>query len=167
MQDLIVPCITKWYSYNSSVAPGTVANCVRQAKSYVKFTVLYNIPPLHPTDIHLCMYAQYLSNSHSCPQTVKNYISGAKTWVAEHGASIQPFLSRELDQLTKGYAKKSTHVPKRAYPLTVSHLAVISNYVRANPALPFSILPCIIVGLKCFLRASNASMGRPSYPPGT
>lgn len=143
-------------SYNSSVAPGTLANRIRQAKSYVKFAVLCNnVLPLHPTELQLCMYAQYLKNLHPCPRTIKNYISGAKTWVAEHGGSVQPFFSRDLDQLTKGYSKNSDHVPKRALPLSVSHLLIIANYVRSNPALHFSVLPCIVIGFKCFLRSSN------------
>lgn len=107
------------------------------------------------TDLQLCMYAQYLKNSHPAPQRVKNYMSGAKTWVAEHGGLIQPFLSRELDQLTKGFVKNSSHVPKRAFPLSVPHLLLISDYVRSNPSLPFSVLPCVVIGFKCFLRSSN------------
>lgn len=142
-------------SYTSSVAPGTLANRARQAKSYVKFSVLYNFNPLQPTDVYLCMYAQYLKNSHPCPRTIKNYMSGAKTWVAEHGGSTQPFESRELEQLSKGFVKNSLHVPKRAFPLSVYHLSLISNYVRSNQLLPFSVLPCILIGFKCFLRSSN------------
>lgn len=142
-------------SYNSSVAPGTLANRLRQAKSYVKFSVLYNFNPLDPTDVQLCMYSQYLKNSHPCPQTIKNYISGAKTWVGEHGGSTQAFFSRELDQITKGFIKKSSHVPQRAFPLSVTHIEIISHYVRSNQSLPFSVLPCIVIGFKCFLRASN------------
>lgn len=142
-------------SYYSSVAPGTLANRARQAKSYVKFAVLYKVEPLQPTELQLCMYAQYLKNLYPCPQTIKNYMSGAKTWVAEHGGSIQPFFSRELDQITKGFVKHSNHVPQRAFPLSVHHLLLISDYVRSNPLLPFSILPCIVIGFKCFLRSSN------------
>lgn len=142
-------------SYKDSVAPGTLANRTRQAKTYVKFSVLYNFSPLCPTDTLLCMYAQYLKNSYPSPQTVKNYISGAKTWVAEHGGQTQPFLSRDLDQLTKGFTKNSTHVPQRAAPLTVSHLLTIADYSSCNPFVPRSVLPCIVIGFKCFLRSSN------------
>lgn len=142
-------------SYKDSVAPGTLNNRMRQAKSFVKFSVLYNFDPLQPTDTHLCMYAQFLKNSHSSPQSVKNYLSGAKTWVAEHGGLTQPFLSRDLDQLTKGFVKNSNHVPMRAAPLNVNHLFMIAEYVQANPFVPRSVLPCIIIGFKCFLRSSN------------
>lgn len=142
-------------SYNAGIAPGTLANRLRQAKSYVRFSVLYNIDPLSPSHLQLCMYGQFLKNTHPCPQTIKNYISGAKTWVAEHGGDIQAFASRELDQITKGFVKMSSHVPKRAFPLDVCHLYIIADYVNSNPVLPVSVLPCIIIGFKCFLRSSN------------
>lgn len=116
---------------------------------------MYEVPPLFPNETELCMYAQYLKNSHPSPQTVKNYMSGAKTWILEHGGNVQPFLSRELDQLTKGFVKFSDHVPSRAAPLSISHLLVIAEYVRCNPYVPCAVLPCIIIGFKCFLRSSN------------
>lgn len=142
-------------SYRDSVAPGTLSNRVRQAKLYVKFCVMYNLDPLHPIVTDVCMYAQYLKNIYPSPQTVKNYISGAKTWVADHGGTVLPFMSRELDQITKGFTKNSTHVPHRAAPLTEQHLLLISNYVRSNHSIPTSVLPCIVIGYSCFLRASN------------
>lgn len=142
-------------SYRTSVAPGTLANRIRQAKSYLKFAVLYDVPYLHPNETQICMYAQYLKNRNESPRTVKNYISGAKTWILEHGGSIQAFLSKELDQLTKGFVKNSDHVPHRAFPLSVSHLLLISDFVHFNTYVPRSIMACIVIGYKCFLRASN------------
>lgn len=101
------------------------------------------------------MYAQYLKNLHPSPQTIKNYISGAKTWIADHGGVIQSFLSRELEQLTKGFVKHSEHVPRRAPPLSVQHLILIADYVCCHPSVPCGVLPCIVIGYKCFLRSSN------------
>lgn len=142
-------------SYSESVAPGTLANRSRQAKLYVKFSVLYDVNPLAPSETEICMYAQYLKNLHLSPQTVKNYISGAKTWIAEHGGSITSFLGRELDQLTKGFTKNSDHVPSRAAPLSVTNLFTMAKYVKFHPCVPCSVLPCIVIGFKCFLRSSN------------
>lgn len=142
-------------SYADSVAPGTAANRARQAKSYVKFNVLYNFNSFAPTISQLCMYAQYLFNTHASPQTVKNYMSGAKTWVLEHTGDVFNFDSHDVQQLVKGFVKKSTHIPSRAYPLSVSNVLTIAHFVNCNPTVPKSVLPCIVIGFKCLLRSSN------------
>lgn len=142
-------------SYTESVAPGTQTNRARQAKSFVKFAVLYNVDHLSPTETDICMYAQYLKNAHSSPQSVKNYISGAKTWVGSHGGNILGFMSKELEQLTKGFVKNSEHVPARAAPLSLHHLLAISCYAISHPYVPLSVMPCLVIGYKCFLRSSN------------
>lgn len=104
-------------SYDESVSSGTAANRLRQAKSYVQFCILYHVDPLAPLVPHLCMYAQYLTKTHASPQTVKNYMSGTRTWVCEHGGAITPFDSHDVSQVIKGFTKRSQHVPARAFPL--------------------------------------------------
>lgn len=78
-------------SYGSSLAPGTLANRLTQAKTYICFAVLYDLNPLKPSSSQLCMFTQYLKNSFAAPATVKNYLSGARTWIAEHGGDLTPF----------------------------------------------------------------------------
>lgn len=142
-------------SYTDSISTGTAANRLRQAKSYIQFCVYYDVNPLYPNISQLCMYAQYLSNSHASPRTVKNYMSGARTWVCEHSGSVICFDSHDVSQIVKGFAKRSQHVPARAFPLSISHILIISDYVSANLSFPKSLMPCIVIGYKCFLRASN------------
>lgn len=142
-------------SYSESVAPGTAANRARQAKAYLQFSVYYDVQHLFPKSSQLCMYAQYLYNSHSSPQSVKNYMSGARTWVTEHGGDPSAFDDHDVQQILKGFVKKSSHVPQRAVPLASHHILQIATYVSFNPAVPKSVLPCIVIGFKCFLRSSN------------
>lgn len=101
------------------------------------------------------MYAQYLTNTYPSPQTVRNYMSGARTWVCEHGGSILNFDSHDVSQLLKGFVKRSEHVPARAFPLSSNHILRICKVVLENWSFPKSIVPCIVIGFKCFLRASN------------
>lgn len=112
-------------SYNDSVSSGTAANRRRQAKSYVQFCVYYDVNPFSPSIYQLCMYAQYLTNTHASPQTVKNYMSGARTWVCEHGGDVCNFDSHDVSQIVKGFTKRSQHVPARAFPLSISHILKI------------------------------------------
>lgn len=142
-------------SYSSSVAPGTAANRKRQAEDYITFALQYQVPYLSPTVTHVCMYAQRLANSHASPNSVKNYLSGAKTWVGEHQGNIQAFFSPQLNQLVKGFVKNSLHVPQRAAPLAPHHLQTICNFLDTYQSVPLGIKPAILIGYSCFLRSSN------------
>lgn len=101
------------------------------------------------------MYVQWLSNVHSSPSTIKNYLSGAKNWVLEHNGSISSFLSYEVGQMQKSVSKHSQHVIKRAAPLFPCHLEVISSFCDYNLATPLSVKPCVLLGHALFLRSSN------------
>lgn len=142
-------------SYQDSIAPGTAANRLTQAKSYLAFAAHYNVPVLSPSLTHLCMYSQFLANSYQAPATMKNYLSGAKTWLSEHGGNISEFSAPELLQLTKGLQKKSQHVPSRAEPLLWPHVRTIIDFIDATPSVPLAAKPCILIAFHTFLRASN------------
>lgn len=101
------------------------------------------------------MFVQWLSNTHSSPSTIKNYLSGAKNWVLEHCGSISGFTSYEVGQMLKSVSKHTQHVVRRAVPLFPSHLVMISAYCDATLAIPLSVKPCVLLGHALFLRASN------------
>lgn len=142
-------------SYSDSVAPGTSANRLTQAKTYITFCVIYQVDPLSPTSSELCMYVQYLKNSFAAPTTVKNYLSGARTWIGEHGGNLNPFSTLEYHQLTAGITKRTVHVPRRAAPLEWHHIKVIVSFLDSSPNIPLAVKPCVLIGYYTFLRSSN------------
>lgn len=142
-------------TYSNSIAPGTAANRLTQARTYVCFSVIYNFEPLSPTSSNLCMYVQYLKNSFAAPTTVKNYLSGARTWIGEHGGNQTPFLALEYHQLTSGLTKRSQHVPQRAAPLNWEHIQTIVSFLDSTPGIPLAVKPCVLIGYHSFLRSSN------------
>lgn len=142
-------------SYSDSVAPGTLVNRFTQAKLYVTFSVYYGFDPLSPSSTDVCLYTQFLKNSFSAPTTIKNYLSGVKTWLGEHGGDLSSFSSFEFHQLSSGLAKRSRHVPQRAAPLTWAHLRIIANFLDTTPGVPLSAKPCLLIGFHTFLRAGN------------
>lgn len=142
-------------TYSTSVTPGTAANRLTQAKTYICFAVLYHFNPLRPSSSQLCMYVQYLKNSFAAPRTVKNYLSGARTWMGEHGGDLTPFSSFEYQQLSSAIPKRSQHVPNRAAPLTWAHIKTIVSFLDSTPGIPLSVKPCILIGYHTFLRSSN------------
>lgn len=101
------------------------------------------------------MYVQWLANTHSSPSSIKNYLSGAKTWVLEHIGDIASFVSHEVSQMIKSVTKHSQHVVRRAAPILPEHLAIISSFCEFTLAVPLSVKPCVLLGHALFLRSSN------------
>lgn len=142
-------------SYHRALAPGTNANKKKQAEEYLHFALLYKVPYLAPSLTHICMYAQLLANKHAAPGSIKNYLSGAKSWLSEHGGSVASFASPQLSQLVKGLTKNSGHIPTQAPPLGPHHVRAICDFLDASPAAPLAIKPALLIRFSCFLRASN------------
>lgn len=101
------------------------------------------------------MYVRWLANNLSSPSSMKNYLSGAKSWVSEHCGFILNFMSSEVAQMIKSVTKHSTHVVKRAAPIFPSHLSVICSFCDYHLIIPLAVKPCILLGHALFLRASN------------
>lgn len=101
------------------------------------------------------MFTQWLSNNLSSPSSIKNYLSGAKSWVYEHNGDISSFLSSEAGQMVKSISKHSKHVVSRAAPLFPSHLNTICSFCDYHLMVPLAVKPCILLGHAMFLRSSN------------
>lgn len=142
-------------SYKDSIAEGTTANRTEQAQEYLKFALIYNVPYLAPSITHACMFGQLLANKHAAPTTIKNYISGARTWIEEHGGNNSAFQSRQFAQIIKGFVKNSSHIPRQAAPLTARHIQLICHFLDSSSQASLAIKPAILIGFLCFLRASN------------
>lgn len=142
-------------TYSKALAPGTYANREKQARCYVTFAVLYNVPYLYPFPVHVCMFYQYLTNKLNSLSAIKNYISGARTWVTEHGGNTIGFSGYEQSMMMKAITKDSSHVVKRAFPLTFSHISLIASYLDSARNVPLCIKPCLLIGYSCYLRSSN------------
>lgn len=142
-------------TYVNALAPGTYANRAKQAHCYITFAVLYNVPYLYPTPVHVCMFSQFLANKFHSVASVKNYISGARTWILELGGNTSAFTGHEQYMMVKAITKDSTHVPNRAFPLSLEHIIKIAAYLDKARNVPLCVKPCILIGFSCYLLASN------------
>lgn len=142
-------------AYNDAVAPGTAANRLRQARFYLTFCVLYGVNYLYPSRLDVAMYVKYFANTHRAPNTVKNYLSGARHWVNFHIGSDSSFAAPEACAIVKSVVDNSRHVPTQAYPLSPADIRIICTYIDSHPETPPAFKPAIFVGYICFLRASN------------
>lgn len=142
-------------TYEAGVSQGTTANRKRQSELYLKFCVAYNVFYLSPLIIDLIMYIQFLKNSFASEISVKNYVSGARTWVLHHNGCVKSFDSIEVKQMFAGIDACSKHVPSPAYPLTASDIKTVCDYIDSTPQIPLAVKPCVLIGYTCFLRTCN------------
>lgn len=101
------------------------------------------------------MFIQFLKNSFSSSVSVKNYVSGARTWVLQHKGSTNGFDSHEVKQMFAAVDVTSHHIPSPAYPLTSNDIKLVCDYIQSCPDIPLAVKPCILIGYSCFLRACN------------
>lgn len=142
-------------SYNQARATGTIKNRLNQARLYIKFCLAYRINYLAPPVLAVAMYTRFLGNSFSAPATLKNYLSGAKLWVAHHLGDARAFGAPEPSDVFKHVSTSLNHVTKRAYPLTPADLMSICQFLESSPSVPPAVKPCILLAYASFLRASN------------
>lgn len=67
--------------------------------------------------------------------TVKNYISGARSWINHHKGDDSAFASTYVGAVTKFNINKSTHVTNRAPLLTIDHVHSIVSIFDINSAV--------------------------------
>ena len=89
-------------SYTAAFTPGKLQNRTRQTRAYLIFMLAHHRPVLSPALIDILLYTQFLANSLKSPASVKNYVSGAKSFLHQQGASIALFSSPILHNLFKG-----------------------------------------------------------------
>lgn len=101
------------------------------------------------------MYSQFLANTFPAPTTIRNYISGAKSWVLLHEGDLSAFLAPELATMAKAIKEKSLHVASPAPPLTPAHIRLVCEYIDSVSHIPLAVKPAILLAYVCFFRASN------------
>lgn len=142
-------------TYNHAIAPGTARNKAIQANQYIRFMLVYDFNYLNPSVAEISMYTQFLANSFSSPATVRNYLSGAKTWVQHHMGNPVSFQSYETANMVKSVVTTSKHVPSQAASLSPTHIKIICSFLDSQPSFPRAVKPCILLSFSSFLRASN------------
>ena len=81
------------------------------------FMMAYGFDCMTPTLQSLLLYLKCLVNSFKNITSIKNYISGARTFLSMSGGNTAPFISPILAMVIRGAARLSTHVPRPAPPL--------------------------------------------------
>ena len=90
----------------------------------------YGYEPLNPSLEATLLYIQFLANSFSNIKSVKNYLSGAKTFLLSHGKPSTNLNSPLVATLLKGASNLSAHQEHQAPPLPRTMLLRLCNGLR-------------------------------------
>ena len=119
------------------------------------FMIAYSFPILSPITVHLLLYIQLLANSFKSVATVKNYLSGAKSFLTQQGVFTNQFDSPLISNLFRGIAKISTHVPIQAPPLLPIDIKRMCDLLSALNDNAHAAKAAILLGFVTFSRQSN------------
>lgn len=86
-----------------------------------------NYDAYSPSKLQVLLYAQFLANSFKNPRSVKNYLSGARTFLRTRGYAIDSLCHDRINSVFKGNARLSTHVPRQAPAIDLEALRDLSS----------------------------------------
>ena len=150
-------------AYSAAFSAGTLQNRSRQAKAYLSFMIFYNFDYLNPTPITLLLYIQFLANTHKNITSIKNYLSGAKTFVVAAGGQPWAFSTPFIPNLYKGLLRMSTHTPMPAPAIPIHTIKVMCDILAAMSTDGPTVQCAVLIAFASFLRQSNLL---PTYGPG-
>lgn len=120
-------------SRKAAYATGTSKNHRTQWRTYLYFTLHFNLVFL-PASLHtVCLYCQFLSRSMT-PPSVRNYLSGVKLLHLMLGFEFPHLSSHELKLTLCGIDRLAQHRPHRA-PLIIPTLlcTLVASGVDFDP----------------------------------
>ena len=150
-------------SYGAAFSQGTIQNRIRQARTYLMFMIAHNLDYLDPSPLHIALYTQFLANSFKTTATIKNYLSGARTYVGNSGRDTATFSSPLLHNLIRGLAKLSTHIPIQAPAISLLDLKRLCDILSVMDHDAQTARTAILFAFASLLRQSNLL---PSPGPG-
>ena len=117
--------------------------------------IVYDFDYLYPSLTSCLLYIQCLVNSFKNITSVKNYISGAKTFVAGAGGDPAAFTAPLVATIIRGAARLSTHVPAPALPISKTMLIRLCLALRQLGPDGRIALAAVLFGVTTFLRQCN------------
>lgn len=144
--------------------PGTFTNLKCQLKSYLLFCTKFNKDPFPVDQDTLSTYACFLAENFKSSASVRNYISGVKTWATLFKFNVDEFYSPPIKLTLTGLDKLNTRIPKQKLPLQISDLNKIYSCINQNDVQDIVIWTIILVAFFAMLRKSQfAGTSRKSF----
>lgn len=135
--------------------PGTFKNLKLQLNTYLLFCEQFHLTPF-PTDHYVvCKYACFLAEDFKNSNSVRNYISGIKTWSIILQYETKEFYSTALKLTLNGLDKLNINVPNVKLPILPSHLLAIFRNIDLSIALDCVLWSLILIAFFAMLRKSQ------------
>lgn len=139
-------------AYAQALAPGTQANRLSQAKTFMSFMLALNLEVFNPKVTDILMYIQLLFNSKKTLGTIKNYLSGAKAFLLERGFSGHSFVHPQIVTFLKGVERHSDHVPQPAVAIPPGIIIRACKRLRDTSAEGEVAAACVLFAFTTLLR---------------
>ena len=128
------------------------------------FMLAYDFDYVSPSLTSCLLYIQCLANSFKNMTSVRNYLSGAKTFLTAAGGDPAPLSAPLVATVIRGAARLSTHVASPAPPLGRDALLGLCRGLAALGPDGRVAMAAVLFGVTTFLRQCNflpASTARP------
>lgn len=135
--------------------PGTQKNLRTQLRSYLLFCSYYEYNPFPCRSEILCDYLCFLSYSLRSTASIKNYLSGLKTWSQLLGHDMSAFDNYDIRLTSQGLTKISSHVPRSRLPFTFLEVREMITILDTSQPLEACMWVFLTFGFFGMLRASN------------
>ena len=96
-----------------------------------------------------------MANSFKSVASIKNYLSGAKTFLSQAGGDATPFQSPYLQNMLRGVARISLHVPQQAPPIPLPMFKAMCDLLQAIGGEASIARTALLIGYATLLRQSN------------
>ena len=142
-------------STSHGFAGRTAKNIKTQINKYVEFCQYYGLFIFETDGLQFRRYLEYLTNTHKSMDSMKNYISGARTLYEIMGFT-PPHWSDYLYRLTaQGITRDLGHVVQRAFPVTSTLLVDIYAHVDPRKVEELVAWNVTLLGFYTFMRKMN------------
>ena len=142
-------------TYGAAFSSSTTENHRRQARAYLLFMTAYGFDYLTPTMTPALLYIQCLVNSLKSMTSVRNYLSGARTYITMLGGDATSLSSPLVNTVLRGATRLSPHVPRPAQPIHRSRLLRLCGVLRSLGGDGGVAMAAVLFGVTTFLRQSN------------
>lgn len=123
--------------------------------------VAYQLDAFNPGPVDLMLYAQCLANSRKMIGTIKNYLSGARSFILERGSVLlASFAHPMLATFVKGLEKNIAAPPTQAITVPPRVIVAACDYLRNTSAEGV-----IVTGIILFLYATMLRQGHVLHMP--
>ena len=113
-----------------SIKESTKKNLLSQVAAYEKFCNRYLLNYFPCDNTQLCRFGQHLTDTHTSPDSIGNYISGIHTCMALLGRQVPDATDRQMKMFIAGLRRILPHAVKQAEPITPELLVRLSKVVN-------------------------------------